>query len=137
MRFLKKLEKEYGNNAGKVWRAISTHGKIDEAQLKKITRLDENQLYIAVGWLARENKICKVNKRYYLGETNLTDKIGTDAGIIWHTLNDQSNIDISSITKFTKIQKKDAYSALGWLARENKIDYSKKSKDKNPVYYLK
>jgi len=137
VRFLKKIEEEFGNNAGKVWQAINTHGNIDETNLKKITKLDERKFYSAIGWLARENKICKVGKYYRLGETNLTDRIGTNAGKIWGTLNSNNDIDISSITKITRIQENDAYLAIGWLARESKIEFQKKNKEKQLFYKLK
>jgi len=33
----------------------------------------------------------------------------------------RNEIDVSTITKISKINKRDCYSALGWLAREGKI----------------
>ena len=118
---MKKLEDEFGKNAGKVWRAINNDGNLGETELRKTTKLDEKKLNAAIGWLARENKICKYNNLYSIGETNLTDKIGEDAGKIWDALYERGEIDISTIAKFTQIKERDAYYALGWLARENKI----------------
>lgn len=54
-------------------------------------------------------------------------RIGKTAGQIWHTLQKQEQVSISRLPKL--IGEKDAvvYQALGWLAREDKIEYEQKS----------
>lgn len=49
------------------------------------------------------------------------EKIGTDAGKIWQFLNEKGNVKIIDLKKATKMDIKDIYLALGWLAREDKI----------------
>ncbi len=130
----------FGRNAGKVWVALNVHGPLKEDALLKKTRLDEEAFYAAVGWLARENKIYRTSgKKYQLKETNLTSSIGRNAGKIFKTLCNKDDIDVSTIAKSTKIKKRDAYSALGWLAREDKIETKtkKKGKAKKQVFSLK
>jgi hypothetical protein len=119
------LNEKFGRNAGKVWVVLNTKGPLNENLLIKNTKLTENELYAAVGWLARENKIYKDGNLYRLGQTNLTSKIGLNAGKVWNTLNSQKEVDISSISKIAQIDLRDAYSALGWLARENKVEGTK------------
>ena len=48
-----------GENAGIVWRFLnaSSSEKFSFEQLKKGTKLKNDELYAAIGWLARENKI--------------------------------------------------------------------------------
>ena len=46
-----------GYNAGTVWVALNTADALNIKQLKKITKLKEKELYAAIGWLARENKV--------------------------------------------------------------------------------
>ena len=46
-----------GENAGKIWKALSDKGPMNLSALKKATRLDDRQLYLSLGWLAREDKI--------------------------------------------------------------------------------
>ena len=92
-----------------------------QTKLLKKSNLSESEFYGAIGWLARENKICRDKRTYKIGETNLTNKIGEDAGKVYQVLNTKSDIDISAIARITKIEKRDCYSALGWLAREGKI----------------
>ena len=46
-----------GTNAGSVWVALNTADALGVKQLKKITKLKEKEIYAALGWLARENKV--------------------------------------------------------------------------------
>ena len=128
---MKQLIDEFGWNAGKVWKTLSTKGPLKEEALLQTTKLSEDELWTAIGWLARENKICKENNLYKLGQTNLTPKVGADAGKVWHTVAKQGEMDISMIAKIIQITEVDAYCALGWLARENKV-VCKKLKTKEP-----
>lgn len=54
-------------------------------------------------------------------------RIGTTAGQIWRALQEQEQVSISRLPKL--IGEKDAvvYQALGWLAREDKIEYHSKA----------
>jgi len=120
------LVDEFNRNAGKIWNILNTQGPLSETRLMNVTMLNENALYAAIGWLAREDKVRKDVFTYKLGGTNLTSKIGADAGKIWSILTNYKEIDISSIGKIladnAKINEKDTYAALGWLAREGKIE---------------
>jgi len=46
-----------GETAGKVWHALQGKEYATPAQLKKTTGADEKSLWLALGWLAREDKI--------------------------------------------------------------------------------
>ncbi|MDE6199215.1 MAG: winged helix-turn-helix domain-containing protein, partial [Muribaculaceae bacterium] len=46
-----------GTWAGLVWNALAEAQVLGIKQLKKITKLKEKELYAALGWLGRENKI--------------------------------------------------------------------------------
>ncbi|MBN2598962.1 MAG: winged helix-turn-helix domain-containing protein [Candidatus Thermoplasmatota archaeon] len=125
------IVEEFGQNAGKVWQALYDKGPLSESKLINTTYLDEHQLRTAVGWLARENKICRNGTVYKIGGTNLVGKIGVDAGKVWTVLSKkQTDVDISSLARLTKIDSKDVYAAIGWLARENKIDAKQVMKKK-------
>lgn len=45
-----------GNNAGAIWNALQNGGLTLKA-LKKATKLKNDDLYLALGWLAREGKV--------------------------------------------------------------------------------
>jgi len=115
------LINNYGRTAGKIWKTLSTYGPLDEKNIIKKGRINKNDFYVGIGWLARENKIFKNGSVYQLKETNLTEKIGCDAGRVWNTLYTTKDINISTIAKISQIPLKNAYSAVGWLAREDKI----------------
>ena len=51
-----------------------------------------------------------------------TDTIGMNAGLVWNALNDAEAMGIKQIKKVTKLKEKEMYAALGWLAREGKIN---------------
>ena len=46
-----------GNNAGLVWNALNSNGKMTETKLKKETGLASTEFFAALGWLAREGKL--------------------------------------------------------------------------------
>ncbi len=113
---------KFGQSAGKIWKTLNKQGVLTESTLKKNTRLSDKEFFAAVGWLARENKISKTGVKYHLSETNLTYKIGNAAGKVYNVLvRKGGEIDVTSISRITHLKTNDAYSALGWLARENKI----------------
>jgi len=104
-----------------IWISLNTIGPQTEYSLIKNTKLSLQDFYTGIGWLARENKIYKEGKFYNLGETNLVDIIGGTAGRVWRILESEGLVEVPSIAKNIKIKINDAYSALGWLAREDKI----------------
>jgi len=113
---------EFGINAGKVWKALNSWGSRTKSQLIENTRLSAKEVHAAIGWLARENKIYEDGKLFKLGETNLTVKVGENAGKIWYVLHTQGESDILHISKLAQMDERDTYSALGWLAREGTIN---------------
>jgi hypothetical protein len=46
-----------GEIAGKVWHTLQNGGEMSVAQLKKATGTDDKTLWMALGWLAREDKL--------------------------------------------------------------------------------
>ena len=113
--------RSFGNNAGKLWKTLSDEGPQVRSKLLDSTQLTKDEFYGAIGWLAREDKVRKDKRTYKIGNTNLTDKIGEDAGKVWSVLQKRNDIDVSAIARTAKVTKRDCYSALGWLAREGKI----------------
>ncbi len=51
-----------------------------------------------------------------------TEIIGTNAGTVWVALNTADALGIKQIKKMTKLKDKEVYAALGWLAREGKVN---------------
>ena len=115
------MVKSFGNNAGKVWETLEEYGPQVQTKLIEKAQLTEDEFYGAIGWLARENNVRKDRRTYKIGETNLTTEIGTNAGKVWKVLKKRNDLDVTTISRLSKVSKKDCYSALGWLAKEEKI----------------
>lgn len=50
------------------------------------------------------------------------ETIGTNAGTVWVALNEAEALGIKQIKKITKLKDKEVFAALGWLAREGKVN---------------
>jgi hypothetical protein len=61
--------------------------------------------------------------------------IGTNAGIIWNLLNDYQKWNIAQLKEASGLSEREIYAAIGWLARENKIEIDV-STDGSEDYYL-
>ena len=52
------LQEIAGANAGKIWQALNEKGQLSGKELKKVTKIKtDKELYLALGWLLREDKI--------------------------------------------------------------------------------
>jgi len=50
-------------------------------------------------------------------------QIGTNAGVIWRLLNDNRRWSYYELKRASGLSDRDLNAAIGWLARENKIDF--------------
>lgn len=125
----------FGNQAGTIWQILHDYGPLSESELLSKTQLTEKQLYTAIGWLARENKIRKENNTYELGETNLVPLIGKDAGKIWRALEIWGEVDALSLSRLSRLVEYDVYAAIGWLAREGKVDGAISNVDEKKILF--
>lgn len=48
---------QVGEAAGKVWHTLKEDGEMSTAQLKKKIDADDKTVWMALGWLAREDKL--------------------------------------------------------------------------------
>ena len=48
---------EIGNTAGKVWRLLDDEGDLSIQEIKQKLKVSDPLLYMAFGWLCREDKI--------------------------------------------------------------------------------
>lgn len=46
-----------GTNAGTIWQFLSKRGVLSLRELGELTKFKSNHLMLALGWLAKENKI--------------------------------------------------------------------------------
>ena len=52
------MQDDIGKMAGKVWLALGEKGQVGLAQLPRMMKAKGETTYQALGWLAREGKIC-------------------------------------------------------------------------------
>jgi hypothetical protein len=55
-------------------------------------------------------------------------KIGENAGLVWGALQNGAQ-GLKALKKATKLKNEDLYLALGWLAREGKLNFEEKEAD--------
>ncbi|MEG1543484.1 MAG: winged helix-turn-helix domain-containing protein [Tannerellaceae bacterium] len=54
----------------------------------------------------------------------MIELIGTNAGLVWATLNEGGKMSVKTVKKITKVKtEKDLYAAFGWLAKEGKLAF--------------
>lgn len=58
----------------------------------------------------------------------MIEEIGNVAGEIWHLLKERGELSISGVTAEVNVSQSTAYMGLGWLAREDKLEFVKKSR---------
>jgi hypothetical protein len=60
----------------------------------------------------------------------MVEQIGTNAGLVWKSLNEDGKQSIKELKKATKIKtEKEVYAALGWLAKEGKVAFEETASD--------
>ena len=55
--------------------------------------------------------------------------IGVNSGIIWNLLSEKGALTINALEELTGFEKQELMLALGWLSRENKINFSQYGED--------
>jgi len=51
------MKEKIGNDAGNIWKVLDMQGTKSIKELKKATKLTDKEIYAAIGWLAREEKL--------------------------------------------------------------------------------
>ena len=126
---MRDITTKFGDNAGKIWSTLNEEGCIKKRKIIEITRLDEDSFHSGIGWLAKENKIYKEDKDCFkLGNTNLETEIGAYASKVWKILDIWGDADFTTIKRLSDLDDDKVHSAIGWLAREDKICVDEKQR---------
>ncbi len=56
-------------------------------------------------------------------------EIGVNAGIVWNLLSDNAKWSFAKLKKASGLNDKELATAIGWLAREDKIGFEHNEKD--------
>ncbi|MDR0798338.1 MAG: winged helix-turn-helix domain-containing protein [Dysgonamonadaceae bacterium] len=65
------MKEKIGTDAGQIWNVLSEKGEQSVKELKKIAKLTDKEIYAAIGWLAREEKLFfkKIEEELHLSLT--------------------------------------------------------------------
>ncbi|MBR1466897.1 MAG: winged helix-turn-helix domain-containing protein [Bacteroidaceae bacterium] len=55
------------------------------------------------------------------------DGIGNLARIVWRVLNDKRSLSLEELQRETRLDTESVCTAIGWLARENKIEFDEQN----------
>lgn len=61
------------------------------------------------------------------------EAIGTNAGAVWQALTTADALGVKQIKKIAKLKDKEVFAALGWLAREGKINIDSDPEDEKEL----
>ena len=66
-----------GEVAGRIWKQLRAHGPVTFESLTRSIGFSEPEVYMALGWLAREGKLCACTKsgNYSLAEREMHVKL--------------------------------------------------------------
>ena len=64
------------------------------------------------------------------------ETIGSFAGLVWQALNETDTLGLKQLKKITKLKDKEVFAAIGWLAREGKIDIQSNPDEKDLLLAL-
>ena len=60
----------------------------------------------------------------------MIELIGTNAGLVWNSLDKLGKMDIKALKKATNLRSdKELYAALGWLAKVGKLHFDESGED--------
>lgn len=62
--------------------------------------------------------------------------IGKNAGIVWRLLDHNRKWEYNELKEVTGLSDRDLNAAIGWLAREDKIQFETSKKDGHDYLYL-
>ena len=126
---MRDITTKFGKDAGRIWHLLNEKGSLKKDEITRETSMSEKDVHAGVGWLARENKICKTEEgQFALDQTNLESEIGSHAGRIYKILDIWEEVDYESIKRLSDLTDEEIHAALGWLAREDKLTINKNNK---------
>ncbi|MDY3858377.1 MAG: winged helix-turn-helix domain-containing protein [Muribaculaceae bacterium] len=63
------------------------------------------------------------------------EAIGSWAGLVWNALNETETVGLKQLKKITKLKDKEVFAAIGWLAREGKVDIQVNPDDEKDLLF--
>lgn len=63
------------------------------------------------------------------------EAIGSFAGLVWQALNETDTLGLKQLKKITKLKDKEVFAAIGWLAREGKVEIQVNPEDEKDLLF--
>ncbi len=63
------------------------------------------------------------------------ETIGSWAGLVWNALSNADVLGLKQLKKETKLKDKEVFAAIGWLAREGKVDIQTNPDDEKDLLF--
>lgn len=63
-----------------------------------------------------------------MNNSTIESLFGTNAGVVWQSLNQNGPSNIRNLVKTTSLSREEVFGALGWLGRENKLVMAQKGR---------
>ncbi len=67
----------------------------------------------------------------------MKERIGNTAGDVWHLLSEKDEMTVTAIVREVDAPSSVAYMAVGWLAREGKLEFIEDGKKRANMVRLK
>ncbi len=64
-----------------------------------------------------------------------TEAIGAWAGLVWNALNEADVLGLKQLKKISKLKDKEVFAAIGWLAREGKVEIQSNPDDEKDLLF--
>jgi len=64
-----------------------------------------------------------------------TETIGSWAGLVWTALSETDVLGLKQLKKITKLKDKEVFAAIGWLAREGKVEIQVNPEDEKDYLF--
>lgn len=64
-----------------------------------------------------------------------TETIGAWAGLVWNALNESDVLGLKQLKKISKLKDKEVFAAIGWLAREGKVEIQPNPDDEKDMLF--
>lgn len=61
--------------------------------------------------------------------------IGSWAGLVWQALAEADVLGLKQLKKITKLKDKEVFAAIGWLAREGKVEIQTNPEDEKDLLF--
>lgn len=64
-----------------------------------------------------------------------SETIGAWAGQVWTALNEANVLGLKQLKKISKLKDKEVFAAIGWLAREGKVEIQVNPEDEKDLLF--